>query len=220
MKKVSRFFFYLICALSAHTSSGSLFEIPKANINEAGKSLIFEFEGCDLRPAWAGGASGVDIGYGYDAGYYSRATILSDWSLIAEKDRAAFADTSGVTGRKAKALTIAIHWIRIWEGAAESVFLNVDIPREYDRCKRAFPGFVELRPNAQAALISLGYNRGYSMTGDGRREMRSIRDLSPKQDYAAMAAKIRDMKRLWRGTSIERGMTHRRDAEAGLMLQP
>src|SRR5438105_2078742 len=57
-------------------------------------------------------------------------------------------------------------------------------------------------------------------TGGGRREMRPIRDLCPKQDYSGIDGQIRKMERLWRGTSIERGMTHRRDAEAGLMLRP
>jgi hypothetical protein len=38
-------------------------------------------------------------------------------------------------------------------------------------------GFENLRPNAQAALVSLVFNRGSSMTGANRLEMRNLRPL-------------------------------------------
>lgn len=214
-------FRYFLAGLTLATNlQAALFQVPPAQITDEGKRLIFAFEGCDLFPQWAEGASGVDIGYGYDFGYYPKETILLDWQALPVKSRNALAESAGVTGRKAKSLAIALHWVRIWEGAAESVFLSRDLPREYDRCKRAFPGFDALRPNAQAALISLGYNRGYGMTGDGRREMRAIRDLCPRADYNGIAGQLRAMRRLWRGTSIELGMTRRRNAEADLLLRP
>jgi len=46
--------------------------------------------------------------------------------------------------------------------------------------------------------------------------MRSIRDRVPRQDYAGIAADIRAMIPIWAGTSIEKGMRRRREAEARL----
>ena len=93
--------------------------------------------------------------------------------------------------------------------------------RTYAQCQRAFPGFDELRPNAQAALVSLVFNRGASMIGDGRREMRAIRDRGvPARDYDGIAAEFRAMTRVWQGTEIYNGMRRRRYAEADLVATP
>ena len=74
-------------------------------------------------------------------------------------------------------------------------------------------------PNCQGALVSLVFNRGASMKGDRRIEMRAIRNLAPQKDYAGIAQQFRKMKRLWIGTDIEKGMSRRRDAEADLVLK-
>jgi GH24 family phage-related lysozyme (muramidase) len=104
--------------------------------------------------------------------------------------------------------------------SAFEVFNKIDVAREWTRAERAMPGFEDLRPNAQAALISLGFNRGWSMTGDNRREMRAIRDAVPKKDYPEIASQLRKMIRVWTGTSIFNGMKRRRFAEAVLVETP
>ncbi|MCY7386445.1 MAG: hypothetical protein LH628_28555, partial [Microcoleus sp. CAN_BIN18] len=69
----------------------------------------------------------------------------------------------------------------------------------------------------QGGLVSLVFNRGTSMQGNRRLEMRVVRDLVTKKNVNKIAEQIRKMKRIWLGTSIEKGMNRRRDAEADLI---
>ncbi len=64
---------------------------------------------------------------------------------------------------------------------------------------------------------SIVYNRGSSMVGSSREEMRKIRDLVPLKDYQGIAQQIISMKRLWEGKGLD-GLLKRRDAEAALVL--
>jgi len=93
----------------------------------------------------------------------------------------------------------------------------VTVPKFYNLTKKAFPGFEELPADVQGGLVSLVFNRGTSMEGDRRREMRAIRDLVRKKDVKGIADQIRQMKRIWVGTSIEQGIARRRNAEADLI---
>jgi GH24 family phage-related lysozyme (muramidase) len=58
------------------------------------------------------------------------------------------------------------------------------------------------------------------MMGANRSEMREIRTLVPKKDYAGIAQQLRKMVRVWAGTSVQRGLTRRRFAEAKLVETP
>jgi GH24 family phage-related lysozyme (muramidase) len=58
------------------------------------------------------------------------------------------------------------------------------------------------------------------MSGPNRLEMRAARDLVPEARLRGMAIQFRKMIRVWRGTSIEKGMTRRRIAEAKLLETP
>jgi GH24 family phage-related lysozyme (muramidase) len=196
----------------------SVISLPQApTIFPQARDLIIDFEGFDHRPAWPEGASGVTIGIGYDCGYYKPDIIRHDWNAIHERER--LAAISGITGKKARDRIPGLRDIFIPTDTGTNVFDSVDTPREYDNCKRAFPGFEYLKPSAQGAIISLGYNRGYGFSGDSRKEMRAIRDLVPKKDYRGIASQIRAMKRIWRGTAIQNGMNRRRDAEARMVEQ-
>ena len=93
----------------------------------------------------------------------------------------------------------------------------VTVPKFYNLRKKAFPGLEELPADVQGGLVSLVFNRGTSMEGHRRREMRAIRDLVPQKDVHGIADEIRQMKRIWVGTSIATGMNRRRDAEAALI---
>ncbi len=190
---------------------------PAPKITKAGHDLITSFEGFDFHPAWAGGASGVDVGYGYDMGYYSKSIILSDWYELRKDWSIRLSDQSGITGQLAHSKINMLRDILVDKGIGTRVFDIVDIGREYANCQRAFPGFESLRPNAQAALISLSFNRGIGMVGNSRLEMRNIRALVPKQDYSGIASEFRKMVRVWVGTDIYNGMKRRRFAEADLI---
>jgi hypothetical protein len=63
-----------------------------------------------------------------------------------------------------------------WELASE-VFNEVTVARFFALTKRTFPGVERLHPNAQAALVSLVFNRGNSLIGERRSEMRAIRAI-------------------------------------------
>lgn len=192
-------------------------------LSKPGYDLIIEFEvggksGYDPRPeAPDARYSGITWGIGYDAHQTTKAVILDDWQALGAITVGRLAVTQPYYGRSAQQHLHEVHDILVSWAAANDVFMKIDVTREYERARKAMKGFEELRPNAQAALISLGFNRGWSMVGDNRKEVRAIRDLVPKKDYAGMAGQFRVMVRVWKGTSIERGMTRRRLAEAKLI---
>lgn len=166
------------------------------------------------QPVYPGGASGVTWGVGYDGGHQIAAVILDDWHAHLARER--LATTAGVTGAKAKAILPRYRDITTEYAYAAEIFETRTLIEYERRARRAFgKGFEDLQPNACASLVSLVYNRGASMTGDSRREMKNIRDhCVPAADNACIAREIRSMKRLWKGTSIEAGMDGRREAEA------
>jgi len=93
----------------------------------------------------------------------------------------------------------------------------------HDRAERAWPGMKNLHPSAQAALISLAYNRGTGMARDSkdsldrRREMRELVPAVVQRDYRKMAELIRSMKRIWANEKMG-GLLKRRDREADLCI--
>ncbi len=57
--------------------------------------------------------------------------------------------------------------------------------------KKCLSGFEEWPADVQGGLVSLVFNRGTSMEGDRRREMRVNRDLVPQKDVKGIAEQIR-----------------------------
>ena len=128
-------------------------------------------------PSWPGGASGVTIGIGYDVGYNTPEQIEADWgSLLPD---AYVQDLKGVAGLKktpardaAKRLAdggLVVPW-----DAAKQVFELSTLPRFAKITKKAYPGVDNLPNDAQAAILSLVYNRGASKTGSSRLEMKEL----------------------------------------------
>lgn len=172
------------------------------------------------RPVWPGRASGATIGIGYDLGHATPPVIRADWTLHPQRDR--LPQASGVTGQAAKPVTKAMQDVITRWPLAEDVFRCTSVINYYRITERTFgKHFSGLRPNAQGALVSLVYNRGGSMSGDKRRDMRAIRDKClPAQDYACIGANLRAMTWVWTGTDIEQGMRVRRHDEARLAETP
>lgn len=80
---------------------------------------------------------------------------------------------------------------------------------------RAFPGVLHLHENAQAAMVSLVFNRGVSLKGSSRTEMLRLHELIKQgKDYPKIAEQFRNMKRIWDKTS---GLVGRREREAKLI---
>ena len=70
--------------------------------------------------------------------------------------------------------------------------------------------------DAQSMLLSLVFNRGSSLSGSRRREMKAIQPLVIEKDLRGIAEQIKLVKRLW-DRSILPGLHIRRDAEAEMI---
>jgi hypothetical protein len=166
-------------------------------------------------PIWPKGASGVTWCVGYDGGHQTRAVIVDDWASHPHVDR--LAGTAGVRGAAAGKLIPGLQDVTTPYDDCLVVFETRTL-LYYDRlAARAFgPGYLLLNKYVRAALVSLVYNRGASMVGDSRREMKEIKDecINLYNPGPCVAAKLRAMVRLWRGTVNERGLAARREAEA------
>lgn len=167
-----------------------------------------------IRPIWPKGASGITWAVGYDGGHQTSRTILDDWQAHPEKGRLAL--TAGLTGKLAGNALPQYRDIQTPYLYAAEVFETRSLI-EYQRiAERTYRIRMEDVPiGVCAALISVTYNRGGATSGDSRREVRDIRDIHlPAKNWNAVAAAIRAMKRLWRGTVNEKGLSARREDEA------
>lgn len=163
-------------------------------------------------PHFPGEASGITLGIGYDLRFHDTAELQRDWGEALSPE--AMAKLKPFVGKKgSKAAVEALKAIRIPFTAAWKVFTAESLPKYVDKTRKAFPGFDGLPPLARGALTSLVYNRGARMDGDGRREMRAIRDHIAADRLADVPAEFESMKRLWPNN---RGLRNRRDKEAVL----
>jgi len=174
-------------------------------------------------PAWPEGQSGVTIGVGYDLGYVNKSEFSEDWKDLPKETFDRLYKVVGIKGYNAKNLIRGLKDITIpWELALK-VFNNKTVTKFYNLTQQTFPNFDNLPEDAKGGLVSLVFNRGNALEGDRRREMKLIRDgmkLVSNYDQKALtfiANQIRNMKRIWIGGSIEKGMSRRRDAEAKLI---
>lgn len=101
---------------------------------------------------------------------------------------------------------------------AERVFTEATLPAYTAAARRALgPEFDDLNDGAHAALVSLGYNRGWSMSGPRRAHMRTIRDeCVPALDSQCIARELNAMCDLWPQTP---GLCNRRKDEARTALR-
>lgn len=170
------------------------------------------------RPIWPGAASGVTIGLGYDLGYHAPNVIAMDWQASPHAVRLATA--SGITGPLSREHSRALADILIAYDIARQVFDLTSVTEHFRLTRRAFGerAICDAPPAVRGALLSLVFNRGASMQGTKRAEMRAIRDVClPARDWRCVADNIRAMSRHWIGTDIAAGMQRRRYAEAGLI---
>lgn len=168
-------------------------------------------------PVWPGGQSGVTIGIGYDLGYNTAAQIERDWrGLVPDAALASLLTVAGVKGAAAKQTLPSVRHVEVPLEAAKRVFYTRTLPRFAALTRRAYPGVEALPADAQAALLSLVYNRGASKSGASRREMKEIEALVEARDLAGIADAIRRMKRLWANSGLP-GLLRRRDEEAQLV---
>lgn len=212
---------------AAPGSTAESIRVPPLTISTKGRDLIVYYEVGGRAyyekslqgPTYPGGASGVTVGFGYDLGYNSAAQIRSDWSpYLPKKMVDAMVSVAGLKGSRAAAALSGIKWlVQVpWE-TARTVFEKRTMPRFAVMVGKAFPEYGTADPHGQAVLLSLGFNRGTSMAGESRREMRWVRDdLRPAP--SKVPGHVRTMKRLWYGKGLD-GLLKRRDAEAALFQE-
>jgi hypothetical protein len=169
------------------------------------------------KPCYPGGASGVTIGIGYDLGYNSSSQYETDWKhLLPSITYSRLHATLGLKRNAAKAAIPSLRDINISWSSAIEVFDTNTLPRFIAETLKAFPGADALHPDAFGALVSLVFNRGASVTGKNREEMRNIRNLISSKNYTAIANEINAMKRIWVGKGLD-GLLRRRSEEAALV---
>jgi GH24 family phage-related lysozyme (muramidase) len=121
-----------------------------------------------------------------------------------------------VSGKKGEAASDVLphvrHLVIPWE-AALSVFENVTLPAWYMRTLRIYPQMLDLPGDCAAALVSLVFNRGPSLSGERRREMANIQALLRTGNLKEIPKQLREMERLWPNL---KGLRRRRNEEADL----
>jgi len=170
------------------------------------------------KPTWPGGASGFTLGIGVDCAYYSPTELEKLFYFLPKEQLEIVKGASGKTSQAGKEYT-KLHKdsgiVISWDQALE-MFNNLTWTKFSKLAEKAFPELDKLCDDAYGAIVSLVFNRGSSMSGDSRLEMRNIRALVPKRDYKGIAKELRKMKRIWQGKGLD-GLLSRREAEAKLV---
>lgn len=170
------------------------------------------------RFTWPGGASGPTIGIGIDTAYYNAKEIASIFNFLPEDQIHLIQGAAGRTGQRGKEYALGLRKAGIvvtWDHAVD-IFEQLTWPKFSKAAERAFPELDELHEDAYGAIVSIVFNRGTSMKGDSRKEMRAIRTLVQEKDYNGISKQIRLMKRIWEGKNLD-GLLKRRDSEADLV---
>jgi len=189
------------------------------NLSSKGIQAIIKWETggesyYDKNPEWPGEQSGITIGVGWDLGHTSATETSRAWSP--HLNAATLALLVSVSGRKGEAAKEVLphvrHLVIPWMSAL-AVFENVTIPVWYMKTLRIYPQVVDLHGDCAAALVSLCFNRGTSLSGERRREMCNIQALLRTGNLKEIPKQLREMKRLWPKTE---GLRRRRNEEADL----
>ncbi|MBF0439376.1 MAG: hypothetical protein HQL93_09675 [Magnetococcales bacterium] len=165
-----------------------------------------------IHPCWPGEYSGITIGIGYDLRFADKAKFDADWRHWLTKDSYEVllpwllkqGSKDGADSLKNTTQPFIAAW---------NVFTSRTIPLFVHETQKAFPGYDDLPPLCQSALVSLVYNRGAGMNGDRRVEMLTIRSMVADGKLSDVPSQFEAMKRLWPNTS---GLCGRRDREANL----
>ena len=180
-------------------------------------------------PHFPGVASGVTIGVGYDLRFNSKENFYALWQpYLAEDVLETLAQDIGKKGSLKRTKALKRLGIEVPFKAAWPVFVQKTLPRYYADTEAIYPSLKTLPPLCQTVLVSIVFNRGSSLSGPRRTEMRAIRDIlaqaaslelnKPKRKMllADVEDEIVSMKRLW---GLNSGLAKRRQAEANLWRQ-
>ncbi len=173
-------------------------------------------------PAWQTTSSGVTVGFGVDVGQMTEAQIDNAFTgTLSPVMISALQSVRGLKGRSAfyNGLPKVKNVVLVTWDQATSIFERDTLPRFTKQTKIAFDiDADQLHPSCNGALTSIVFNRGGSMAGDSRIEMREIKYELNAEHYELVPGLIQKMKRLWSYTTLK-GLHLRRDAEAAMFLK-
>lgn len=138
--------------------------------------------------------SGLTVGVGYDLGYYSADQIKSDWKgYISEEDIDKLASVSGLKGREASGRHRGVVGVSISYDVALAQFTKVTLPTWLMKAYKLWPNFDALNDRQKTALVSLTFNRGTSLAGSTRSEMKEVYDNLERGNTRPVAGLIKQM---------------------------
>lgn len=175
-------------------------------------------------PHYPGVSSGITIGIGYDLRFNSATDFKNVWgSELSSRVITELSNDIGKAGTKKRSSELKAKGITVPFKAAWHVFIRKTLPRYYDQTVDIYPSLGSLPLLCRSALVSIVFNRGNSLQGSRRLEMRNIRDILakastlPPEERKAVLFGIEDeivsMQRLW---GIDSGLYKRRQGEANL----
>lgn len=177
-------------------------------------------------PHYPGQASGITIGVGYDLRYKTEDAFRELWGPLLPGDFVEeLARDLAKPGSKERAKELKNLGIEVPFKAAWVVFVQKTLPQFFADTASIYPSLPRLPDLCRAVLVSIVFNRGASLEGSRRREMRAIGDILQHADdpsldrqerktiLLAIEDQIISMKRLWSPTS---GLVKRRQSEANL----
>ena len=187
---------------------------PVIEFETGGKSYYEKFL---KRMTWPGGQSGITTGIGADLGYMSKEEFETYFSkYFTTEENKLIRSVIGLKGTTAKAALPTVKQIQLsWDNASEA-FVGWTLPKFWKMTNNIWPGIEQLTERAQVALVSIVFNRGSSVAGSSRTEMKNIKQLVTNKDYKGIAEQIRSMKRLWIGKNMD-GLLARREKEAKMI---
>jgi GH24 family phage-related lysozyme (muramidase) len=164
------------------------------------------------RPIWPSKTSGITIGIGYDLNWVSKGQLAADWGdTLSPGTLDLLAALVGVKGTQKRLDSVTDITIPLTD--AVRVFLKRMLPVHIKKTRTAYPTLDDLPAPRRTALISLVFNRGNDLSGDRRREMKTIRELIAAGDPEPVADQLDAMTRLW-DPATEGGLIKRRQREA------
>jgi GH24 family phage-related lysozyme (muramidase) len=197
-----------------NTSKG-IFRISKESFD-----FILDWESFQCHPHIQGGDSnsGITLGYGYDLGHQSAATVRNELAGIYGADEIErLAAVTGKTRDDARSVLPGLIDIDISRENAMRLALIMS-GRYAEKVVSIYPQVMKFHPHCQGALLSLVINRGTSFTlpsVDSRREMKEIQEDFVNGTPENIPDRLTSMKRLWRHSG-QGGLLKRRDGEAEL----
>lgn len=198
------------------------------NLCKKGIDAIIDWESGGVseynrHPEWPGNAandndpSGITIGIGWDLGQTPANETSRAWKPhLSVDDLAKLISVSGIKGKQARLLLPSVRHIEISWDKASRVFDDVTLPTWYIRALRIYPQIETIPTLCAAALIGLVFNRGTSLEGSTRTEMKEIQSALKAGDLEKIPDLLVKMKRLWPNFD---GLKNRRDKEANLFRE-